>query len=293
MRAKILLTIGILLFGAAFPQTLIVTLQGASLPQTVEAASRNTIKNTSKLYLMYTNTFKYKKNVAIVAPSPRAQTLLPVVDQEDIKMEHRIMSDEVLRLMPKRCRDVLHNFYVRYDNPKNRGLAGKNTLIISGTVPRQEFRALLIHELGHVFDLSGEQACLSVTKESGYSTFRDGSELFYWNDPSVAFYQISWINEKTKRYQVKSEDFVTGYASWDPFEDFAESFAYFLLQNETFRKRALTNTAMAAKYKWFQTYLFPEDMHIATGKNSWNGIVPWDATKLAYSWHPQKPIAQK
>jgi hypothetical protein len=208
-------------------------------------------------------------------------------------MKHRQIADEVLRLMPKPCRDTLKNFYVRYDNPKQRGLAGKNTLILSGNVSNEEFRALLVHELGHVFDLSESTACLSGTAKSGESEFKDGNDKVYLDDPSVHFYRISWSNEKTTRAGSKPEDFVTGYASWDAFEDFGESMAYFVLHNDVFRERAKTNAALAAKYAWFQTYLFPNGIEVATTEHTWTGKVPWDATKLPYVWLAQQMIAKK
>jgi hypothetical protein len=227
-----------------------------------------------------------------VSPQPKVETLLPVVDQQDIALKHRRIADEVLRIMPKVCRDSLKNFYVRYDNPKQRGLAGKNTLILSGNVPDSEFRALLIHELGHVFDLSETKGCLGGTSTAGVSEFRDGVELIYKDDPSLLFYRISWTGEKASKASSKPQDFVTGYAAWDAFEDFGESMAYFVLHNELFRQRSLTNPALAAKYQWFQTYLFPEGVNVATSNESWTGKVPWDATKLSYTWVTDRVIAK-
>lgn len=219
-----------------------------------------------------------------IRPAHAKPQLLPVVDHADIREEHKHIVNEVLLAMPERCRSTLRNFYVRYDNPKTRGLAGKNTLIISGNLPDAEFRALFIHELGHVFDLSHETNCLHGTPESGRSAFRDGADIMYNNDPSVAFYQISWMNEKTQRKDAKAEDFVTGYAAWDAYEDFAESFVYFVLHNEAFLQRATENEAIAKKYEWFVTHLNPEARNMAANGHRWNGTVPWDATKLPYEW---------
>ena len=215
---------------------------------------------------------------------------LEVVDQKDIREEHKIIADEVLRMLPSSCRSIIKNFYVRYDNPEQRGLAGKSSVILSGNVPEQEFRALLIHEVfGHVVDLG----CLRGTPESGASDFRDGMEIIYNNDPSVAFYRISWENERNHKAGVDDRDFVTGYASWDPFEDMAESVTYYVLEQQAFRERAQQNPALAAKLRWIETMLFPKGIAVATGYHVWENIVPWDATKLPYLWNGARAAAKQ
>ncbi|MDD3897189.1 MAG: hypothetical protein PHU04_05150 [Candidatus Peribacteraceae bacterium] len=295
MRTKFLLLIGLLLCNVASPQTL----QGTSLPQQAEAASVKTQEKQQKTYFIATNAqrrlvarMRRASAGTQVKPTPRIRSFLPIVDQENIELKHKQIADEVLRLMPTECVKTLRNFYVRYNNPAQRGLAGKNTLILSGNVPDAEFRALLIHELGHVFDLSDATACLGGTSASGKSRFRDGNDLMFNDDPSVDFYSISWANEKTKRADARAEDFVTGYAATDTFEDLAESFAYFALQNGTFRERAKSNTALAEKYQWLSAQ-FPGIERNAVGQSQWNGTVPWDATKLAYDWQPNAYIARK
>lgn len=224
-------------------------------------------------------------SASVVRPSPRVPTLLPVIDQADITDQHKRIADEVLRLFPATCQIALKNFYVRYDNPEHRGLGGKNTIILTGNVPDDEFRALFIHELGHVFDLNQNTGCLGGNPSSGESEFRDGNDQVYNDDPSLQFYRISWTDSKVQRKDAKPEDFASGYASWDAFEDFAEAFAMFILQNDAFRERARTNAAMAAKYAWFETYMFRQNPRFASGNFAWQGSVPWDITKLPYVWN--------
>jgi hypothetical protein len=204
-----------------------------------------------------------------------------VVDQPDIQERHKVIASEVLRLLPTRCQWEIENFYVRYDKPERRGLAGKSTIILDGTLPDDEFRAVLIHEaFGHVFDLG----CLTGSAAAGRSPFQDGSDPVFNDDPSLAFYRISWLDAKTKREEARPDDFVTGYAETDPFEDFAESAIYYMLQRETFAQRASTDAALLAKYKWFQTFLPLTFLDAGTHVAAWDGTVPWDATKLLYAW---------
>ena len=322
MRTRLLVIVGILVGSVTVP----LALQGSSLPQKAVAASTSMYFHYLQYkysnitpYLVYelpannepTSTIKKPSLVATTTPSspsiptlspnpnptptptpnPRVQPLLPVVDHDDIKLKHRRIADEVLRSMPIQCRDALKHFYVRYDNPEHRGLGGKTTIILSGQVPDDEFRALMIHELGHIFDLNGKLECLGGSPESGKSSFVDGNDLIYKDDPSILFYSLSWSDSKTLRSDATPSDFVTGYAMWDAFEDFAESFAFFVLHNETFRHRAKTNEVLAAKYRWFEHYLFPDGIHIATSKSPYNGSIPWDATKLSYDWHPGVTVA--
>ena len=224
-----------------------------------------------------------------VAPSPRPPTFLGIVDQPDIRLEHKVIADEVLRMIPNACRSTLKNFYVRYDNPKQRGLAGKSSVVVSGNLSAMEFRGVLVHELlGHVVDLG----CIVGHSESGESGFKDGKEPMYADDPSVAFYKISWLTEHVQSGDANAQDFVTGYASWDSYEDLAESVTYYLLQESAFRERAQTNSALQRKLTWLETNLFTKQKRIAIGSHTWTGEVPWDATKLPYTWLGNQTVAQ-
>ncbi|MDD5750966.1 MAG: hypothetical protein PHS73_00410 [Candidatus Peribacteraceae bacterium] len=204
-----------------------------------------------------------------------------VIDQPDIQLKHKIIATEVFNLLPVSCQGSLKHFYVRYEKPERRGLAGKSTVIIDGTLPDEEFRAVLVHEmLGHVFDLG----CMTGSAQAGASTFRDGADPVYNDDPSFAFYRISWTDAKTKRSDAVSADFVSGYAASDPFEDMAESVAYYMLQNAAFRSRARENAVLAVKLKWLETF-FPVNQPVALGQTTGAGSVPWDVTKLPYTWN--------
>ena len=227
------------------------------------------------------------KKQRITTEQPK-RSFLAVVDQPDIEERHKAIADEVLRLLPDRCVRKLENFYVRYDKPERRGLAGKNTIILDGTLPDDEFRSVLIHEaLGHVFDLG----CLEGSALAGNSIFKDGNEPIFRDDVSLSFYRISWVDSTHVRPEVKPEDFVSGYAISDPFEDLAESVTYYVLHNDAFVQRARTNASLATKLKWLQTFLPVQPDLIAAAGDAWTGTVPWDTTKLAYTWKHTSAIA--
>jgi len=213
--------------------------------------------------------------------TPQEPVLLAAVQQPDILPHHQQIADDALRSLPRNCLSSLKRLYVRYDHPEHRGLAGKSSIIIDGSVPDDEFRALLIHEFGHITDLG----CLQGNSTEGTSAFRDGTDVIYTNDPSVSFYTISWIDAERKRAETRKADFVSGYAGWDPFEDFAETYAYYILQHDAFEERAQKNSALAAKYQWMETHVFRATETIAAGSHQWTGKVPWDVTKLSYVWN--------
>lgn len=230
------------------------------------------------------------------AASP-AQAILPVASHRDIRADHQILLSDTLRALPEQCRASLRNLYVRYDRPQQRGLAGKGTIILSGNVRGTELRALFIHEFGHITDLG----CFRGTPRSGPSAFRDGPETIFRDDPSTGFYDISWLQETTRKPDSSPEDFVSGYAAKDAFEDFAETFAYFVLQPEAFRARAEGNGALRQKWKWMTENVFKNHAPLASGK-PWDGSLPWDVTKLQYTVvysphasaaHPRRSVASR
>ncbi|MBU0766973.1 hypothetical protein KKF55_04305 [Patescibacteria group bacterium] len=287
MKAPILLFTGFFLLSVSILSPVLpeVSIAQAQSPATIQEANeeheapmrprKRDISITQRaLAAMNLRKTQREKNLKKSAP------LLPIVDQEDILLRHRILANEVLRSLPQGCVSQLKTFYVRYDNPSRRGLAGKTTIILSGKVADDEFKALLIHEFGHITDLG----CMQGKDSHRPSSFKDGAEVIYMDDPSVSFYSISWLDSETKRQGAKDEDFVSGYSSWDPFEDFAESFAYFLLQKDAFKERSRTNPVIAAKYRWMQQNVFDTVSDVATGEHEWTGEVPWDVTKLAYQW---------
>jgi hypothetical protein len=222
-----------------------------------------------------------RENEPLHAASPAKpwKSIFPVLNAADIEERHRQIAEEALLAMPEQCRWALKNFFVRYDGSVERALGGKSTIILNGTVPDEEFRALFIHEFGHVTDLG----CIRGTPGSAASAFHDGPDVMTADDPSVDFYAISWATEKKKRKGSRATDFVSGYAAWDAHEDFAETFAYYVLQREAFRARAERNTALAKKFQWMEENVFGDAAAVAQGEAPITGI-PWDVTLLPYTW---------
>ncbi len=105
----------------------------------------------------------------------------------------------------------------------------------------------------------------------------------YESDPSLDFYRISWSNEKTRGKEAVNFDFVSGYAMTDPFEDFAESYVYYVLHNADFKAKAQTSDALYQKYVFMKNTVF-KGYEFATGEYKPEELNrrPWDITVLSY-----------
>ncbi len=241
-----------------------------------EITAKLSMENAVPLITKNKKVIKKEEKVIQKEPEPKIH---PTIDKADINIRHRIIANEVIQEMPKKCQNILKNFYVRYEPTESRGLGGKSTIILSGLVPDKEFRALFIHEFGHMVDLG----CINGTALGKNTQYKDGKEIMKDDDPSIDFYQLSWLNSHTQKKGSKNEDFVSGYAQWDMFEDFAESFTYFVLHREVFIARAEKNEILAAKYNWFINNLPPIYVNSKSEVTNIHNI-PWDITKLSYTW---------
>lgn len=104
-------------------------------------------------------------------------------------------------------------------------------------IEKPEFISLFIHELSHYIDLYYLERKVSF-------------------DLSNDFYNISWDTTKVMKKGQKSRDFVSGYAMTNKYEDFAESFTYFVLHNEDFLFKSTKSDFLKQKYDFFNKVLF-------------------------------------
>lgn len=215
-----------------------------------------------------------KSSLSSVSSKPT----LAFLDQPSITPHHKELATAVFMALPAGCRDNIRTFSILYKDAKYRGLGGKTTIIIDGSVNDTEFIALLAHECGHV--ISGN---LTGNASAGNSAFWDGKNAFATDAPVLSFFTASWENERTLKKGTTNEDFISGYAKTDIFEDFAETFAAYVLQRPYLKKRAETNTAIAQKLTWMEQNLPMSEE--AIGKTTYAGTskVPWDVTKLPYA----------
>jgi len=212
------------------------------------------------------------------ASSVSSKPTLAFLDQPTITPHHKELATAVFLALPSGCRDNIRTFSILYKDAKYRGLGGKTTIILDGSVNDTEFIALLAHECGHV--ISGN---LTGNVASGNSAFWDGKQAFSQDAPVLSFFSASWENERTMKKGTKDADFISGYAKTDIFEDFAETFAAYVLQRPYLKERAKTSPAIAQKLAWLEQNLPLSEEVI--GKTTYAGTkkVPWDVTKLPYA----------
>jgi hypothetical protein len=151
---------------------------------------------------------------------------------------------QTLKSLPVEAASNLKNLTLSFEDGARRGLGGGSTVILRCTdMADEELVSVLVHEMGHIADTGA----LRGTAGSGESAFMDGSNPVYNDDPSVSFYGLSFENDGKRREDAIDLDFVSGYAETDPFEDFAESYNYYILHGEQFRQLAKYNATLAGK----------------------------------------------
>lgn len=155
------------------------------------------------------------------------------------------------------------NLLLDTERQEPRGQVVGNKLILTTRVwDDSEQLKVFVHELGHIIDI--------FYLKKGFLS-----------DPSDDFYLISWESFQTKKKGQKITDFVSGYALSNKYEDFAESFAFYVFHNEDFVNRAKGNPMLRSKYDFFRSHVFRDDEFQGTSfelepLKSYN----WDTTKI-------------
>lgn len=188
---------------------------------------------------------------------------------------------QTLTSLPKEHREYLQHLTL-YSAEGRRGLGGGSTIILRcSDVTDKELVSVLVHEMGHIVDTGLETG----TAESGKSEFMDGSIPVYKDDKSLRFYRISWQNESTLKESSDKTNFVTGYAMSDPFEDFAETYNYYILHGQQFKQMAKYDKTLRRKYIYMKYFVFggqefDYDPYTATSAEQRN----YDSTLLNYDY---------
>ncbi len=182
------------------------------------------------------------------------------------------------KLLPKSHLSVLKKIILVFDASARRGLSASTTMKIRCVdLMGEEFRAVFVHEMGHIVDLG----FLKGSKKSGTSPFRDGENPIYNDDSSLNYYSVSWKDSFIFSENAEKLDFVSGYGSSDVFEDFAETYTYYFLHGPEFRYLTRYNDALFKKYTYLKEYVFSdieygEALYEITPRYS----RPYDITKI-------------
>jgi len=132
-----------------------------------------------------------------------------------------------------------------------------------------EYLSVFIHEFWHYIDLYFLE-----------------KKVFL--DISSKFYEISWIETKIKKNNLSNKDFVSWYSMTNKYEDFAESFTYYILHNKEFLEKTKTSFILKQKYDFFSIYIFKNkeffnsDFRVNDKKNYYRDItkIEFDKNKL-------------
>ncbi len=147
------------------------------------------------------------------------------------------------------------------DEPRGQ-VMGHKLILSTKIINDSEQLKVFMHELGHIIDIFYLKKSLLA-------------------DPSDAFYDISWDSFNTKKKGQKIANFVSGSGLSNKYEDFAESFSFYIFHNEDFLSRAKSNPILQQKYDFFRSTVFETDAFIGTSFetdiiSSYN----WDTTKI-------------
>jgi len=125
-----------------------------------------------------------------------------------------------------------------------------------------EFLSVLIHEFAHYYDI--------------YSMPGNA-----FGDISDTFYDISWNSVTTMKSGSSQSDFVSGYAMTNQYEDFAETYVYYILHNDDFVKKTEASSRLKQKYDFVRDYVFQNNQFQNQDYSS--DLIEnyyWDITKI-------------
>lgn len=189
---------------------------------------------------------------------------------------------KALESLPSEHVSDLQDLTLYFSKEGRRGYAGGDQMIIRcNDVSDIELTSVVVHELGHVVDTG----MLNGSKGSGRSSFEDGIFPVFNNDLSTIYYSISWETSYKHKDTASGLDFVSGYASTDPFEDFAEAYNYYVLHGTEFRKLASKNDALRQKYDFMKKFIFEgKEYYYSSTSIVEHTRRDYDATLLPYDY---------
>lgn len=184
--------------------------------------------------------------------------------------------------LPTAHTSAVRSLTLTFDPNARRGLGGDHTIHLRCVgLSDAELVAVLVHEVGHVVDTGLLQASTPHFK----SLFVDRGKAVYSSDPSLTLYGVSWKNDRS--FTGKSADVVSGYALENPFEEFAETYALYVLHPQLLKFYAAHNPALKRKYAFMKSAVFQGKSFHTTSYEPLPKIVEasrrsYDVTLLGY-----------
>ncbi|MDD3793183.1 MAG: putative zinc-binding metallopeptidase [Candidatus Gracilibacteria bacterium] len=182
----------------------------------------------------------------------------PYIDSIDTFLNSKIIEPKISFL----------ELFLNKQKGEVRGKMKNKSLYIFGIYDMSvgESLAVTIHEFGHFLDLYILEKKVSL-------------------DLSDSFYDISWLSTTTLKPSMQQSDFVSGYAMTNKYEDFAETFIYYVLHNSDFYEKSQSSEFLKKKYDFFSNYIFRNDEFKTNNYSTITDIKDYyrDITKIEYS----------
>lgn len=185
---------------------------------------------------------------------------------------------QTFALLPAEHVTSVHHLILDFDPEARRGLGGDNTIILRCVgMDEKELIGVLVHEVGHVVDTG----LLETDTTGTATTYLDRGQIVFDTDPSVPFYSFNWID--SENWLGEKADFVSGYARSNPYEEFAESYAMYVLNGQLFKEYADENPTLRGKYDYLKDVVFSGfeyELPKTTTKGAFERV--YDITRLDY-----------
>lgn len=183
---------------------------------------------------------------------------------EDIQYSYLPIAEVFLfhKKIISRIQDMWILLYKNRGNTRGRMKGGDIHIYNPESMTDSEFLWVLIHEFWHYYDIHSLE----------------------WNafgDISQNFYDISWKSVTTTKPDMTRKDFVSGYSMTNQYEDFAETYLYFILHNEDFAFKSISNTILQKKYDFMRSYItWSWDFTLQSFSDDDVQSYYWDITKI-------------
>lgn len=172
------------------------------------------------------------------------------VDEERLAWCEDVVA-RTFAVLPEAHVEAVQTLVLSFEEDIRRGQAGGHTMILRCVdVDEAELAAVIVHEMGHIVDTG----YLNGSSSGNETSFDDRGHTVYDDDPSVQLYSVSW--EDNRSFTSKASGFVSGYAMSNPYEDFAETYALYVLHGPLFRFYTYHNRDLKEKYAFMHDTVF-------------------------------------
>ncbi len=194
-------------------------------------------------------------------------------------IDNKIVLDNSLK-------ETLTTLELRQSEGRARWLASHDKVYIHVPMIKsaKEFAKVLTHELWHTVDLGLIQGKNNSAFDPLFTEF--GKLAFRIDDPSLAYYALSWDGETVRKSAGGEQNFCSWYGASNPFEDFAECFNAYLNHHQYMYVLAQSDPIINKKYQFFANlfdgdYIYSSSRDVATARTYIKTQKrPWDTTKL-------------